>query len=72
MTYQAGDRVKVFTSGNEAAYAEHGQIADLSRAATIEREHAQEPGTFEVTYDDDGSGEFITDTQRLRPLPKKK
>jgi hypothetical protein len=67
--FKAGDRVKVFSSSSEAAMAEHGYIADKSRLATIEREHLSEPGTFEVTYDDDGSSEFVTDTLRLRPLP---
>jgi hypothetical protein len=73
--YKAGDRVKVYASGNEAAGAEHGQHADLSHAATIVREllRANEPQTFEVEYDDVPDGnELVSDTQRFRPLAKKK
>jgi len=70
--YKTGDHVNVYSSGNEAAMAVAGYIADRPREAVIVREHVSEPGTFEIEYADDGSTEFITDTQRLRALPQAK
>jgi hypothetical protein len=67
--YAVGDRVNVYLSGQLAVLAELGQLVNdgSPRAAVIERELASEPGTLEVTYTD-GSSEFITDEQRLRPI----
>jgi hypothetical protein len=69
--YQAGDRVNVYVSANVATAAEYGQLVNdgAPRAATIEREHE---GDVEVTYDDDGSSEFVSNSQRFRPLLAKK
>jgi hypothetical protein len=69
--FKAGDRAKVFEHAHLAAQAEHGQLVNdgAPRSATIERELLSELGTFEVTYDDDGSSEFVTDLRRFRPLP---
>jgi len=68
--YKAGDRVLVYVSANVATAAEYGQLVNdgAPRLATVEREHE---GDLEVTYDDDGGSEFITDERRLRPAPKK-
>lgn len=65
-TYQAGDQVRVYESGQLAVLHEAGQLAgDPSRTATVLREHPSEPGTLHVVFDD-GSEEFVTDHQRLR------
>lgn len=72
--YQAGDHVVVYESGQIAAHAEAGHLANDGhpRPATIIREHPNEPGTLEVQYSDEGepSSELITDQQRLRPAAK--
>lgn len=67
--YKAGDQVKVYQSGQVAALAGVGVLANdgAPRLARVVREHPSEPGTLEIAYDDDGTGELITDQQRLRP-----
>jgi hypothetical protein len=51
-SYNAGDAVRVYETPGNRARAEFGESGVPARAATVTREHPNDPGAFELAYTD--------------------